>query len=357
MCNDTNITFSAMSTTGLPVLYGLMFLPSATGNLISLWIFSRLGRRSSTHIYLINLAISNMVVTTGMPFQIYFYAYALYMPYKSIECSIVLQTTNILTHCSMCVSITIFCWIAISRYATLVRYKERAQDISSSTYEKIIFGQILKAFRNPKIAGYLCVCVWIAFLFPTFTLFLFKNNSELDNCCSFEAEFGQEKSQISSVTQSTCFFFFFFIVLLFYGFFIKHIKKLQTNSCIDEKHLVHQRVKKNIAVIMVLLLVTFAPYHLIKFFLVGQYYSWECQELRVLTEIKNCCLCLAEFRSCTDPIVYFCLDESFQKTIQRFLQRNATGQKEDSNMNRLTNTQTPTVTGRVMATTANESCG
>nr|DBA34067.1 TPA: hypothetical protein GDO54_001670 [Pyxicephalus adspersus] len=345
-----------MSTTGLPVLYGLMFLPSASGNVISLWFFSRLSRRSSTHIYLMNLAVSNMVVTTGMPFQILFYGYTLYVPYNSTQCSMILQITNILTHCSMCVSVTIFCWIAISRYATLVRYKEQEQDKSASTYEKILFNQILKTFRNTKFAGYLCACVWISFLCSSITLFLMKKNSELDTCCSFEAEFGQGRSDISSITESSCFFLFFFIVVLFYGFFLKHIKKLQNNSCIEKKHLVHKKVKKNITVIMVLLLVCFAPYHLIKFFFVGYHHLQGCQDLRVIVEIKNCFLCLAEFRSCTDPIVYFCLDEAFQKAIRNFFEKPSKGQKEDSTANKLSITEYK-LTGRTRYTTTEESCG
>ncbi|KAM9319559.1 putative G-protein coupled receptor 82 [Gastrophryne carolinensis] len=351
MCNNTCLSSSAMSTIVLPIVYTLMFLPSITGNAVSLWIFGKLNRRSSTHIYLMNLAISNIAVTSGIPFQIVYYAHGGNWQYNSIKCSVVLITTNILTHTSMCVSITIFCWIAISRYATLVKYKDGAQNAPMSIYEKIIYGNVLKTFRNPKFAGYLCACVWITFMCPNIFLFLLMEDAEPDTCCSNpETELGHESDKISSVIQSTCFFLFVSTVFLFYYLFLKHIKHLQANSCIGEKHFIHARVKRNIAVIVVLLVVCFAPYHLVKLFLVGLEPSRECQALTALVEIKNTCLCLAEFRSSTDPIVYFCLDDTFKGKIKSIFTKHC----EDSAAKRASDTPLPTVTRRIMQTSTTD---
>ncbi|XP_075054278.1 putative G-protein coupled receptor 82 [Mixophyes fleayi] len=355
MYNHTKcLTSSAISSIGLPIVYALMFLPSTSGNIISLWIFRSLNRKTSTHIYLINLAISNMAVSTGMPFHIAYYRQAQYWPLNSAKCAIVFQACNILTHSSMCVSITIFCWIAISRYATLVRHNDRAQNVTKTTYEKIIFGQILKTFRNPKFASYLCVGVWFSFLCPSIILFLVNQDFAPDKSCfDKEAEIGQLPFKISSVIESTCFFLFFLTVFLFYYFFIKHIKILQANSCIGEKHLVYNRVKNNIIVILTLLFVCFAPFHISKFLLVKFDYSQQqCQQMSLLVEIKNFCLCLAEFRSCTDPIVYFCLDDSFKNNVLLIFKKHSTDQEGDlPRANKCSTTQTPTVAGRIMQTT------
>ncbi|XP_068127188.1 probable G-protein coupled receptor 82 [Hyperolius riggenbachi] len=344
MCNDTCLVSSAVSTTALPIIYTMMFLTSIFGNIVSIWILTT-SRRSTTHIYLINLTISNMAVTIGMPFHVVFYIQSRYWLYNSIQCSIVLQTQRILTHSSMAVSISIFCWIAISRYATLVRYRARPQN--ASTYEKIIFGRVLKTFRNPKFASYLCGCMWISYLCPSFIFFSVRKELGPDTCCfNEEAELGQERFKISSIIESTIFFIFLLIVLLFYFFFIKHIRNLQANSCIEDKHLVHNRVKKNIIIIIGLLLVCFAPYHVTKLFVAGLEHFQGCHHLSVLVEIKNGCLCLAEFRSCTDPIVYYCLDSSFQKKIQSFFKMYPTNKQDSSAENRYSDTPT-TVNGSI----------
>ncbi|XP_063813410.1 probable G-protein coupled receptor 82 [Pseudophryne corroboree] len=348
MCNSTNcLTSSTISSIYLPIAYALMLLPSLSGNIISLWIFRSLSKKTSTHIYLINLAISNVAVSIGIPFQIAYYRQAYYWPLNSAQCVIVFQASSILTHSSMCVSITIFCWIAISRYATLVRHKEWPQNITKTTYEKAIFGQILKTFRNPKSASYLCLGVWLTFLCLSITLIIVNQDFVSEKCCfDKEADIGEFALKVSTAVESTCFFLFFSTVLLFYYFFIKHLKTIQANSCIGEKHLIYSRVKNNIIVIVVLLFVCFTPFHISKLLLVGFDYSLGCPQFSLLVEIKNSCLCLAELRSCTDPIVYFCLDDSFKKNVQLLFKKQSTDEEGNSStVNKYSTTQMPTVTG------------
>ncbi|XP_040279741.1 probable G-protein coupled receptor 82 [Bufo bufo] len=350
MSNKTDcLHFTAITSTGLPVVYALMFLPSLTGNIISLVIFKRLSRKTSTHIYLITLAASNIVLSAGQPFQVMYYSQAWSWPYDSALCSIVYEGVSILTHCSMCVSITIFCWIAVSRYATLTRHKERGQVKPETIYEKIIFGQILKAFRNPKFAFYLCAGVWFSFASVNMVCFLVNLERAPDKACfDKEAEIDEQLYKITSVVESACFFTFFLVVLLFYYFFIKHIQQLQVDSCIGEKHLVYRKVKHHLIIIVALLLLCFTPYHLSKFLLVGFDHSQGCQRLSALIEIKNCCLCLAEFRSCTDPIVYFCLDETFKKNFLLFWRKRSTERGQSGEANHQSTVQTPTSSGRII---------
>ncbi|XP_075193868.1 putative G-protein coupled receptor 82 [Anomaloglossus baeobatrachus] len=348
-----HLKFSAITSTGLPIAYALMFLPSLSGNIVSLVIFGRMSRKTSTHIYLINLAVSNMIVSTGMPFQVIYYSQAEHWPYNSALCNIIYEGASLVTHCSMCVSVTIFCWIAVSRYATLIRHKTRMQANPKTTYEKIIFGHILKTFQNPQFALYLCIGVWFTLLCPNIMVFLANQDSALDKkCFDKEAETVQWIYKITSILESTCFFTFFLVVLLFYYFFMKHIQQIQANSCIGERQLVYSKVKTNIIVIAALLLLCFTPYHVSKFFLVGFDDSYGFQYLSALIEIKNCCLCLAEFRSCTDPIVYICLDDTFKKGFQLLCKKCSRDEEVSSstpfNQSAM---QTPTISARIIKST------
>ncbi|XP_069802038.1 probable G-protein coupled receptor 82 [Dendropsophus ebraccatus] len=350
MKNNTEcLTLSAITSTALPVVYALMFLPSIFGNIMSLVIFKRLSRKTSTHIYLINLAVSNMVVSTGMPFQMVYYSQAKRWAYNSVLCSIVYQAASILTHCSMCVSITIFCWIAVSRYATIIKHTARMQ---VTAYEKIIFGQILKTFQKPRFAFYLCIGVWFCLLCPNIAFFLVNQDMAPDkHCFDKEVEVVTWGHKITSVVESTFFFTFFTIVLLFYYFLVKHIQQIQANSCIAEKHLVYSKVKNNLVTIVALLLLCFTPYHISKFLLVGFDYSHGCQKLSLLIELKNCCLSLAEFRSCTDPIVYLVLDDTFKKKFLLFCKKCSKEEEWSSSaVNNPSNIQTSTASRIVLGT-------
>ncbi|KAG9485620.1 hypothetical protein GDO78_008616 [Eleutherodactylus coqui] len=356
MSNTTEcLNFGVITSTGLPIVYALMFLPSISGNIMSLVMFKRLSKKTSTHFYLMNLAVSNVVLAVGMPLQIVYYSQGQDWPYDSVLCSVVYRGASILTHCSMCVSVTIFCWIAVSRYATLMRHKERVRVTSKTTYEKIISAQILKTFRNPRFALYLCIGVWFILLCPNIIL-LVKQDHAPDKPCK-EMEFIEQRYKATSVIESTFFFVFFMVVLLFYYFFIKYIRQLQANSCIAEKHRVYSKVKSNIIIILALLLLCFTPYHLSKFLLVGYDYSRGCRQLSVLIEIKNCSLCLAEFRSCTDPIVYFCLDDTFKKNFLRRCGKCSKDEEASSSTINRSAIQTPTLSMRIIHSTETKERG
>uniref|UniRef100_A0A8C5M0M5 G protein-coupled receptor 82 n=1 Tax=Leptobrachium leishanense TaxID=445787 RepID=A0A8C5M0M5_9ANUR len=319
--NSSCLNPSTVSTIGLPIIYSLMFVPSMFGNFLTLWIFTRyITKKTSTHIYLIHLAISNVLVSSGMPFQITYYANANHWLYNSTRCLVAINASNILTHSSMGMSVLIFCWIAISRYATLVRHIEKTPNATQPSYQKIVFGQILKSFRHPKIAKWLCACLWIVVLSPNVYLsFITPGEISHHLCYNEDVELGRERNQTGALFESICYFVLIVIVLLFYYFFIKHIKDIQANSCIGKKYLIHGTVKRNISVIIVLLVTCFAPYHFMKFILYGL--RANCTLRSTLVETKNILLCLAEFRSCSDPVVYLCLDEVFKQKTHRFLSK------------------------------------
>ncbi|OCT91678.1 probable G-protein coupled receptor 82 [Xenopus laevis] len=322
------------SAIGLPIIYSIMFVVSVSGNLVCLWIFTKfISRKTSTHIYLINLAISNVLVSAGMPFQVAYYLKVQYMPYNSTECRFLTQAGTLLTYSSMCVSITLLCWIAISRYATLVKHDDMMQSVKQTPYEKILFGKFLKSFRNPIFARYLCIGVWIAIACPNVCLATINTDNASNKLCfNEEVEIGKAHMVISSRVQVAFFFLFVLTVILFYCFFIHYLKTLQANSCIDGKFLIYRKVKKNIVVIMALLLICFAPYHFAKLFIYELVSFKNCQLLNISVEMKNIFLCLAEFRSCCDPIMYLCLDDTFKRNFQTLFKKKAEAQPQATNI-------------------------
>ncbi|KAM4700661.1 putative G-protein coupled receptor 82 [Discoglossus pictus] len=344
--NSSCLNANTISTVVVPIFYSIMFVPSILGNLLSLWIFNRcLSRKTSTHVYLLNLAISNVLVSTGMPIQIAYHVMAHHWPYNSTECWLVVGVGNICIQSSMCVSITIFCWIAISRYATLVRDKMEVS--TQTTYERIIFGHVLKSFRNPMFAKYFCICVWIAIISPALSLLLLKFDLNSDVCYNEEVEIGSNYIKYCAIFTSLCYFLFLLVVLMFYYFFIKHVQALQANSCIGERYLIHSKVKRNIIIIQVLLVICFAPYHCSKFLLNISDFSKDCKKLSILVEVKNVFLCLATFRSCSDPIVYFCLDDAFKRNLRQLFKTQSDQQCSSSTANKRNTLQTQMKTGAV----------
>lgn len=221
-------------------------------------------------------------------------------------------------HVSMFVSLLILSWIAISRYATLMK-KDSTQE-TTSCYEKIFYGHLLKKFRQPNFARKLCVYIWVVVLGIIIPVILYYSVVEATEgeekvCYNRQMELGAMLSQIAGLIGTTFIGFSFLVVLTSYYSFVSHLRKIRTCTSITEKDLTYSSVKRHLLVIQILLIVCFLPYSIFKpiFFVLHQ--GKDCQQLNYLIEIKNILTCLASARSSTDPIIFLFLDKTFKKIV------------------------------------------
>ncbi|XP_029457595.1 probable G-protein coupled receptor 82 [Rhinatrema bivittatum] len=322
---------SVASKAALPIIYSLLLTVGVCGNSISLWLFSsQMNRKTSTHIYLTNLVFSNLLVCGIMPLIIAYYINGNQWAPDSMTCKTIIGGVMLTMHSNMYISITILCWIAISRYATLMKHRDSMQESLQYVYEKIFYGRILKKFRQPQFAKYLCTGLWIIVMFLTTPIIVYYSVIQSDQtqhhtCYNTKTEVGEHLYQISGLVASGVFFFFFAIVLLSYYLLTDHLKKMQTNTCIGKKNLIYKKVKRNIIVILVVLTICFVPYHIFKVaFYALALNTQDCYQLNYLIELKSFFFCLAVSRSSIDPIVYIFLDKTFKKHLFNLCRKSST---------------------------------
>ncbi|KAM5221626.1 putative G-protein coupled receptor 82 [Ctenodactylus gundi] len=317
--NSTCIQPSKISSTALPIIYTVLCVIGLFGNSLSQWVFlTKIGRKTSTHIYLAHLVTANLLVCSAMPFMGIYFLKGFQWEYHSAQCRVVNFLGTLSMHVSMFVSLLILSWIAVSRYATLMK-KDSTQQ-TTSCYEKIFYGHLLKKFRQPNFARKLCIYIWgvvLGIIIPIIIYYSVVEATEGEEklCYNRQMELGAMISQTASLIGTTFIGFSFLVVLTSYYSFVNHLKKIRTCTTITEKDLTYASVKRHLLVIQILLIVCFLPYSIFKpiFYVLLQ--REDCRQLNYLIETKNILTCLASARSSTDPIIFLLLDKTFKKTL------------------------------------------
>uniref|UniRef100_A0A8C9PCB0 G protein-coupled receptor 82 n=1 Tax=Spermophilus dauricus TaxID=99837 RepID=A0A8C9PCB0_SPEDA len=317
--NSTCIQPSMISSTALPIIYTLLCIVGLFGNSLSQWVFlTKIGKKTSTHIYLAHLVTANLLVCGAMPFMGIYFLKGYQWEYHSAQCIVVNFLGTLSMHVSMFVSLLILSWIAISRYATLI--KKDSMQGPTSCYEKIFYGHLLKKFRQPNFARKLCIYIWgvvLGIIIPVIIYYSVVEATEGGEslCYNPQMELGAMISQIAGLIGTTFIGFSFLVVLTSYYSFVNHLRKVRTCTSIVEKDLTYSSVKRHLLVIQILLIICFLPYSIFKpiFFVLHQ--KGDCQQLNYLIEIKNVLTCLASARSSTDPIIFLLLDKTFKKIL------------------------------------------
>ncbi|KAM6151178.1 putative G-protein coupled receptor 82 [Rhynchocyon petersi] len=328
--NSTCIQPSTISSVALPSIYIFLCIVGLLGNFLSQWIFlMKISKKTSTHIYLVHLVTANLFVCSAMPFMSFYFRKGFHWKYKSVQCSVVNFLGTLAMHVSMFVSLLILSWIAISRYATLM--KMDSTEVTASCYEKIFYGHLLKKFRQPNFARRLCLYIWgvvLSVIIPVSLYYFIVEAAEgkESRCYNQQVELGAMISQIAGLIGTTFIGFSFLAVLISYYAFVRFLRKIRTGTYTVEKDLIYSSVKRHLLVIQILLIVCFLPYSIFKPIFYVIHDKNNCPQLNYLIEIKNILTCLASARSSTDPIIFLLLDKKFKKTLYNIFKKSKTGQ-------------------------------
>ncbi|KAM6439663.1 putative G-protein coupled receptor 82 [Rhynochetos jubatus] len=315
MRNSTCLLQPSLATTvALPVIYSFLFPAGSIGNILTAWIFSRQAlTKRAQYIYVVNLVSANLLICSTMPFLTAYFARGYQWTYNSVPCGIVNYLGTLTMHVSMYVTIMILSSIALSQYATL---KKNIDAKYSQAVNENCQRFLLKKFRQPKFAKYLCIIIWLTVLCTT-VIAIARNAQartmeESPTCYNIKAEAGE----LGAVIVATgCFFLSFMMVLLSYYSLTRHLSEIQKNTCIEEKHLIYRTVKRNVFVIQMILTVCFLPYHIFRPIFYVMLTNNDCPRLNYLVEIKNFLTCLAAAKSSLDPVITLLLDKTCKKSL------------------------------------------
>ncbi|XP_067301167.1 probable G-protein coupled receptor 82 [Pseudorasbora parva] len=326
-----NISYLCQTSTTsvvLPIVYSIMSFTGLPGNAISLWVFkSKIAIKTSTHIYLINLGISNLLLCLTMPFQAAYYSLGTTWDQHNTMCQMAINGLTPVIHINICLGVMILSWVALSRFASLIQHSHADRP---SRWLKVLPGAFFCRKRQAKLAYTLCLITWaiVAIAVSSFVVLYsireagiveYRDGDEV--CYSVAVEVGGKGSHVFTLVSVSLFFIFFLLVLSAYMAVIRHIWRSKRSAIISDRQRVYARVFRNIVVIKVVLVVCLLPYHIYKaiFIHIVNEHIWpepattdDCHPLSMHVEVKSILLCLASLRCSTDPIMYFLLDKTFR---------------------------------------------
>ncbi|KAL4656833.1 putative G-protein coupled receptor 82 [Arapaima gigas] len=311
----------------LPVLYTFMFLTGLPGNILSLWIFiKKIPNKTSTHIYLVSLGVSNLLLCLTMPFQAAYLAWGTHWGTRQPACGIAIGGITPLLHINIYVGMFILTWIALSRCALLVQHDYGGRP---STCTRVLPAAFFHKLRQASFARVTCVATWIFVVSCVLPVVIYYSIHEAVQtgdvanqfCYSITVEVGGKGTQSSAIAAIMLFFLCFIVVMVSYISVGRHFFRYQRTRVISQKQRIYSRVFRKIVVIQLVLIVCLLPHHIFKAIFIdkvqrpGGPLTNGCHPMSQFVEIKNFLLCLAALRCNTDPIMYFLLDKTFRKNV------------------------------------------
>ncbi|MEQ2238507.1 hypothetical protein ILYODFUR_033818 [Ilyodon furcidens] len=331
----------------LPSIYAFLFLTALPGNMLSLWVFLRcIPSISPTHVYLTHLSISNLLMAVIVPFLTVYYAWGLHWAIGDIPCQIVLHGITPVLHINIYISLLILTWVALSRFAVLIRNTHASRPSACIT---LLPHGFFSSLTRVSFANSMCAMLWVVTVGGIVPVTVYysvneamKSTKETEEvgcemvCYSPVVEIGGRVSSTLSIALVTLFFIFYLLVLLSYLIVLRHIKRSRRNANITSSQSLLARVSRNIVVIQVVLSLCLLPYHIFKPIFTTLAHDQPaplhssspdnitCHPLNIFIELKNFLFLLAVLRSATDPVMYFLLDRTFREQILRLLKKNKT---------------------------------
>ncbi|XP_062852855.1 probable G-protein coupled receptor 34a [Trichomycterus rosablanca] len=290
------------------VCYSLIFMFGLVGNLLALWVFIFLhSRRNSVRIFLINVALADLVLIACLPFRIMYHVLGNSWQLGSRMCKVV----GNLFYMNMYVSITLLGLISLDRY---VKIQDFPGSRGSSCH------RWLKGNRWSVVA---CGVLWTASLLAVVPMIaLAEGNEEEGKCFHYKSRTRARSKAYFNLVLVGGFWLVFLVLVLSYGRIACRLLQ-ESRDKQDLPNAGHYaRAAKKSFVVLLLFTICFVPFHAFRgVYVWSQLTNMPCEMLRFVDRTNEVMLLLSALNSCLDPLMYFVLSGSVRKaTMKAFSQ-------------------------------------
>ncbi|XP_067848995.1 probable G-protein coupled receptor 34b isoform X1 [Heptranchias perlo] len=281
----------------LPTVYSLIFLTGLISNISALCIFFFIqNKKNSIHVYLINMAIADLLLIVCLPFRIAYHANHNQWMLGKLFCSIV---GNVF-YMNMYISITLLGFISVDRYLKIIRPLQHYK--------------LQKVIRSTMICGaiwFISILIALLMLLKTKT----ADNSNDNFKCFHYREKNHFKAYINLLIVINFWIVFFFLILS-YGKIAKKLSKLSIERPGFSNSKILSRVATKTFIVLFIFTICFVPYHISRFFYIAsQIQQTSCYWKNMVNKTNEISLLLSAFNSCLDPIMYFLLSKTVRRTV------------------------------------------
>ncbi|XP_030631499.1 somatostatin receptor type 2 [Chanos chanos] len=295
--NDTHNAFDKASSVVITFVYFVVCAVGLCGNALVIYVILRYAKmKTVTNIYILNLAIADVLCMLSLPF-IAIQLALLYWPFGAVICRIVMtaDTLNQFT--------SIFCLTVMS----IDRYLAVVHPIKSTKW------------RKPSVAKIISLAMWGVSLLINVPVMIYSGmilGNEQPTCTMVWPE-PQEVFYKAFIfcTFLLGFFLPLTVICLCYLLIIIKVKSSVMRVCSTKRKRSERKVTRMVSIVVVVFVLCWLPFYVFNVTSV----TGTVSTTPVLKSIFDFVVVLGYANSCANPILYAFLSDNFKKSFQNVL--------------------------------------
>ncbi|KAK6483274.1 C-X-C chemokine receptor type 1-like [Huso huso] len=294
-CSDPSDDFNKIL---LVIIYSLVFILSTLGNFLVVLVISCMQRqKSSTDIYLLNLAIADLLFALTLPF------WAVYSNSEWIFGDYMCKIVSVMQEVNFYSGILLLACISVDRYLAIVHATHAVT-------------------QKRHLVGFVCIGVWLVAALLSLPILIsrkaFKSHKNITVCYEDIGAGDIEAWRISIrfLRHLVGFFIPLAIMIFCYGFTINTLFQARNG----QKH----KAMRVIFVVVLAFIVCWFPYNMTVFadtLMRAKIISETCEVRDHIDTALQATQILAFFHCCINPILYAFIGQKFRNTFLRVLIR------------------------------------
>ncbi|XP_057573499.1 probable G-protein coupled receptor 34 [Hippopotamus amphibius kiboko] len=297
----------------LTTFYSVIFVMGLVGNIIALYVFLGIHhKRNSIQIYLLNVAIADLLLIFCLPFRIMYHINQNKWTLGVILCKVV----GTLFYMNMYISIILLGFISLDRYIKINRSIQQRKAITT------------------RQSIYVCCTVWII----AFAGFLIMIISTLRNgghnstmCFHYRDKHNAKGEAIFNIILVVMFWLILLLIILSYIKIGKNLLRISKRRSKFPNSGKYATTARNSFIVLIIFTVCFVPYHAFRFvYISSQLNMSPCYWKEIVHKTNEIMLVFSSFNSCLDPVMYFLMSSNIRKIMCQLLSRRFQGEASRS---------------------------
>ncbi|XP_075597960.1 cysteinyl leukotriene receptor 2 isoform X1 [Balearica regulorum gibbericeps] len=288
-----NCTIDSFKQVIYPIMYLFIFFLGAVGNGLSIYVFFQPSqRKTSVNIYMQNLAVSDLMFVSTLPFRATYFLLGSRWIFGDVICRIMTYTLYVNMYCS----IYFLTVLSVVRFLAIV-YPFKHWKVTNMKYARII-----------------CAAIWVFVLGASSPLLCkeIAGYSSPAKCLDLHPSNTHRLLMLNSFVLIVGFILPFCTIIVCYIIAIKALLKSKTPQ--RKKAVCHKKALSTIIITLILFLLCFLPYHILRTLHLTRS---NCSQANLpIHKALVITLCLAAMNSCLDPVLYYFAAENFKARIR-----------------------------------------
>ncbi|XP_053912884.1 cysteinyl leukotriene receptor 2 [Cuculus canorus] len=286
-----NCTIDSFKQAIYPSMYISMFFLGTVGNGLSIFVFFQPSQRKTpVNVYMQNLAVSDLMFVSTLPFRATYYLMGSHWIFGDILCRIMSYSFYV----NMYYSIYILTVLSVVRFIAIV-YPFKHWKVTNMKYARII-----------------CAAIWVFVLAASSPLLGNPGYRHHAKCLDLHPSSSHRLLMMNSFVLVVGFILPFVTIIICYVFAVKALLKSKTPQC--KNAFCRKKALSTIIITLILFFLCFLPYHILRtVYLMRSHCSQDGLPVHKALVVS---FCLASMNSCLDPVLYYFAAENFKVKIR-----------------------------------------